>query len=98
MSGDVYKVYMATSAHKRYKKYGTVLQEKIKEEARKLSENPYHHEELKGPLKGIRSYHFKYGNIKYRIAYRILEDVKQIDIVLVKSREKFYQILRQIIK
>ncbi len=40
MSGDGYKVYMAPSAHKRYKKYGTALQEKIKEESKKLSENP----------------------------------------------------------
>jgi mRNA-degrading endonuclease RelE of RelBE toxin-antitoxin system len=35
--------------------------------------------------------------IEYRIAYRILEDKKEIEIVLVKSRETFYQTLRRVI-
>jgi len=35
---------------------------------------------------------------RYRIAYRILEDKKEIEVVLVKSRERFYQTLRRIIK
>ena len=44
---------MAPSAHRRYKKFDAGLQEKIKEEAKKLSEDPHIHEELKGPLRGI---------------------------------------------
>ena len=58
MSGKQYKVFMAPSAHRRYKKFNSHLQSKLKEEARKLSEDPYRSEELKGPLKGIMSYHF----------------------------------------
>ena len=60
--------------------------------------DPHIYEELKGPLIGIRSYHFDYGKTQYRIAYRILEDKKEIEVVLVKSREGFYQTLRRIIK
>ena len=63
----------------------------------KLPENPYQCEELKGPLKGIRSHHFTFENTQYRIAYQIVEYKKYVEIVLVKSREGFYQILRQII-
>jgi len=88
---------MAPSAHRRYKKFDPPLQSKIKEEARKLSEDPYKYEELKGPLKGIRSYHFDYKNTQYRIAYRIVESEKRIEILLVKTRESFYQILRRIV-
>jgi len=73
------------------------LQQEVQEEAKKLSEDPYRYEELKGPLKGIRSYHFKSKDVTYRIAYRVLEGEKQIEIVLVKTREKFYETLRQII-
>ena len=89
---------MAPSAHRRYKKFDPPLQQKIKGEARRLSEDPHRYDELRGPLRGIRSYHFGYGKTQYRIAYRTLEDKEQIEIVLVKSREKFYQTLRRIIK
>ena len=93
-----YQILMAPSAHKRYKKFETHLQERIKAAARKLSEDPYRFEELKGPLKGLRSYHFEYKNTEYRIAYRIVEDKGLIEIVLVKTRESFCQLLRRIIR
>jgi addiction module RelE/StbE family toxin len=89
---------MAPSAHRRFKKFDPPLQQRIKEEAKRLSEDPHRYEELRGPLKGIRSYHFNYTKTQYRIAYRILEDKKEIEIVLVKSRESFYQTLRRITK
>jgi len=60
MNGRRYEVFMAPSAHRRYKKFDLGLQQKIKKEAKMLSENPYIYEELKGPLRGIRSYHFDY--------------------------------------
>ena len=97
MSGKRYQTFMAPSAHRRYKKFNPLLKKKIKEEANKISEDPHRYEELKGPLKDIRSYHFDYTKTQYRIAYRILEDQKQIEIVLVKSRESFYQTLKRII-
>ena len=97
-SGKRYQVFMAPSAHRRYKKFDPLLKQKIKEEANNLLEDPYCYEELKGPLRGIRSYHFAYGKTQYRIAYRILEEKKEIEVVLVKSRESFYQTLRRIIK
>ncbi len=98
MSGKRYQVFMAPSAHRKYKKFDPLLREKIKEEIKHLSESPYRFEELKGVLKGIRSYHFKHSEIQYRIAYRILEEKSEIEVVLTKSRESFYQTLRRIIK
>jgi addiction module RelE/StbE family toxin len=89
---------MSPSAHRMYEKFDPHLQRTVKEEARKLSEEPYRYEELKGPLKGIKSYHFEYRNTEYRIAYRIVEDENRIEIVLVKTRKNFYQILRQILR
>lgn len=98
MSGKRYQVFMASSAHRRYKKFAPPLQQKVKEEAEKMAEDPHRYDELKGPLRSVRSYHFRHGKTQYRVAYRILEDKEQIEIVLVKSRERFYQTLRQIIK
>ena len=82
----------------KYKKFDPRLQNKVKEEARKLSEEPYRYEELKGHLKGIRSYHFEYKNTEYRIAYQTVEDKNRIEIVLVKTRRNFYQILRRVLR
>ena len=98
MSGKQYQAFMAPSAHRKYKKFDQHLKEKIKEEVKYLSEYPYRFEELKGALKGIRSYHFKHSETQYRIAYRILEETTEIEVVLVKTRESFYQALRRIIK
>ena len=98
MSGKEYRVFMATSAHRRYKKFDPALQDRIKDESKKLSKDPHRYEELKGPLRGIRSYHFKYSKTQYRIAYRILDQKKEIEILLIKSRENFYHGLRRIIK
>ena len=98
MNGRRYQVFMAPSAHRRFKKFDLPLQQRIKEEAKRLSEDPHRYEELRGPLRGIRSYHFNYTKTQYRIAYRILEDKKEIETVLVKSRESFYQTLRRITK
>ena len=85
---------MSPSAHRKYKKFDPRLQNKVKEEVRKLSEEPHRYEELKGHLKGIRSYHFGYENTEYRI----VEDKNRIEIVLVKTRRNFYQILRRVLR
>ena len=98
MSGKRYQVFMAPSAHRRYKKFDSLLKERIRKEANRISEAPHGYEELKGPLRGIRCYHFAYRKTLYRIAYRILEDKEQIEVVLVKSRESFYNSLRRIIR
>ena len=55
MSGKKYRVFMATSAHRRYKKFDPALQERIKDESKKLSKNPHRYEELKETVQsGIR--------------------------------------------
>jgi len=97
-SGKSYQIVMAPSAHRRYKKFDPLLQQKVRHEVGALAEEPHRYEELRGPLKGIRSYHFEHGRTQYRIAYRIIEDRNQIEIVLVKSRESFYQALRRIVR
>ncbi|MFU8796577.1 MAG: type II toxin-antitoxin system mRNA interferase toxin, RelE/StbE family [Dehalococcoidia bacterium] len=89
---------MAPSAHRRYKRLQSRLKEKVQEEAHTLARDPLRYPELKGPLKGIRSYHFQYENAQYRIAYRVNDERQQIEILLVKSRESFYHTLKRIVR
>ena len=141
---------MARSAHRRYKKFPPALKNRVKEEAEALRSDPYICEELKGPLRGIWSYHFvgldhRSGHLLPRVKTpgyylpslrdcispigatdhspaiycrvaetmikatsfitasnielpnRILEQKKEIEVVLVKSRENFYQTLKRVI-
>lgn len=97
-SGEPYAVVLAPSAHRLYKKFDPALQDRIKEETQKVARSPYAAPPLHLPFEGLRSHHFQFRNAQYRIAYRIREDQRQVEIVLVKSRERFYEVLARLIR
>jgi mRNA-degrading endonuclease RelE of RelBE toxin-antitoxin system len=97
-SGEPFAVVLAPSAYRLYKKFVSALQERIKEEAQKVARTPYAAPLLHHPFHGLRSHHFRFRKAEYRIAYRIREDKRQVEIALVKSRERFYEILAQLIQ
>ncbi|MFQ5846689.1 MAG: type II toxin-antitoxin system RelE/ParE family toxin [Candidatus Methylomirabilales bacterium] len=97
-SGEPYAVVIAPSAHRLYKKFDPALQERIKEEARKIARSPYATPSLHSPFQGLRSHHFQFHKAEYRIAYQIREDKRQVEIVLVKSRERFYEVLARTVR
>lgn len=93
---EPYNIVMAPTALKIFKKYPDKLKERIKKEVRRIACDPYINEELSVPLKGIRSYHFTHDSIQYRIAYQINVSSREIEILLVKTRENFYDKLFRI--
>ena len=97
-SGEPYAVVLAPSAHRLYKKFDSALQDRIKVEARKVARSPYAAPTLHSPFHDIRAHHFQFGKAEYRIAYCVREDNRQVEIVLVKSRERFYEVLARIIR
>lgn len=97
-SGEPFAAVLAPSAHRLYKKLDPALQDRIKQEAQKIARSPYSASLLHPPFEGIRSHHFLFRKTEYRIAYRIREDKRQVEIVLVKSRERFYDILARLIR
>ena len=97
-SGEPYTVVLAPSAHRLYKKFDSALQDRIKEEAQKIARSPSAAHPLHHPFEGLRSHHFQFRNTQYRIAYCIQEDRRQVEIVLVKSRERFYEILARTVR
>lgn len=97
-SGELYAVVLAPSAHRLYTKFDSALQERIKQEAQKIGRSPYIAPPLHPPFQGLRSHHFQFRKSQYRIAYRIREDKRQAEIVLVKSRESFYDVLARLIR
>ena len=93
-----FDVVMAPSALKGYKKFELPLQNKITEEAKVISISPHEFKSLSGPLEGIFSHRFSFNHAQYRIAYQINETNHTIEILLVKSRENFYQKLLHILE
>ena len=95
----MFKIFITSSAKRSAKK----LSKEVKKEIVKLCEeyivkHPFDSEKLQSPLSECRSFHFKLNNVHYRVAYRIVENEKRIDIVLVGTRENFYQRLRRVLK
>jgi hypothetical protein len=78
-SGEPNAIVLAPSAHRLYKKFAPALQERVKEEAQKISRAPHAAPPLHAPFEGTRSHHFQFRNADHRIAYRIREDKRQPD-------------------
>lgn len=96
-SGEPFAVVLAPSAYRLYKKFDSALQERIKEEAQQVARTPYAAPLLHPPFQSLRSHHFQIRKTEYRLAYHIREDKRQIEIVLVKSRERFYEVLARLV-
>ena len=95
----MFEIFITSSAKKAAKK----LPKEARAEVVRLCEDyiskyPFDAEKLQKPIDECRSFHFKINNTHYRIAYRILKDKKKIDVVLIGSRENFYQRLKRVLK
>ena len=95
----VFEIFITPSAKRAVKK----LPREVKEEIVMLCEefiakHPFDAEKLQKPLNECYSFHFKANNVHYRIAYRIVENDERVDIILVGTRENFYQKLRRTLR
>ncbi len=62
---------------------------------RNIREAPFQAEELGYIFRGLRSYHFHYKNTSYRIVYEIFEKDELIVVIMIGSRESFYEKLKR---
>jgi len=60
--------------------------------------NPFNGEENKGDLLGTYSIDFKYQGSTYEIAYYIVDDTNTVIIILIGTRENFYEALKRYIR
>ena len=95
----MFEVYITSLARKAIKKLPkTVKEEIVKICEEQLSDNPFNAFKLQKPLDECRSFHFSVNGVNYRIAYRIIEEMKRIDIILIATRENFYQKLKRALR
>ncbi|MCK4798885.1 MAG: type II toxin-antitoxin system mRNA interferase toxin, RelE/StbE family [Spirochaetes bacterium] len=59
-----------------------------------IKEDPYEAGNLSGKFSSLKSYHFKYIGVDYRIIYQIFENEKIVRLLMIGARENFYKKLK----
>ena len=60
-----------------------------------LSSNPFHGSTLTGIIDEVRKINFKVSNVQYRLVYKIYYAEYNVIVILVGTRENFYQELKR---
>jgi mRNA interferase RelE/StbE len=72
------------------------LKDAFKNALSKIADNPYCGEAKQGDLTGVFGYDVYYNRTNYEIAYQIIEDDgKLIVVIMVGTRENFYDELKR---
>jgi addiction module RelE/StbE family toxin len=91
----MYAIYFTSQARRIFKKLPKDIQDKLKNEARTLADNPLAGEQLHGSFRRYRSLHTSYKGVAYRIIYHIFSKTNSIIIVLADKRENLYKRLQE---
>ncbi len=95
----MYQIRILPKAKKFIKKIKEkLLKEKLKKAIIKIQTNPYIGEAKKGDLNEIYGFDVFYHNINYEISYKIYEKENIVVIILIGTRENFYQELKKYIQ
>jgi addiction module RelE/StbE family toxin len=90
----MYELIIPDSVHKDVKRLDKPIQHALREtHLPRIKQNPRRAEILHGSLKGMWSYHFRFGRTQYRIAYEILEEKQTVLLVMIGKRGDFYEAL-----
>jgi addiction module RelE/StbE family toxin len=96
---SAYTIRFATAVKKDIRKLDRQLQEIIKEDhLTSIERDPFKAAPLLYEFKGLWSYHFNYGGTQYRIIYEVYPEEQIVLVIMIGSREGFYEVLRQRVK
>ena len=71
------------------------LKEKLKMAIYKIEQNPYIRKVKKGDLSTIYGFHLFYNKTNYEISYKIYSEKTTVVIILIGTRENFYEELKK---
>lgn len=95
----MYNILITKRGLKSKRKLDKKVESRTAKEIDKISKDPYQNELLEPPFReyGIRTAHFSFKGISFRIAYKVYKEKKQVVILYIGPREIFYQKLKRII-
>jgi mRNA interferase RelE/StbE len=86
----MYKIIFSKDSKDFYLKAQNTLVKKIHKAIEFLQVNPYKHNNIKALTGKLKSYHrYRVGN--YRIVYEIIENKKEVNIILIQKRGDVYK-------
>ena len=95
----MYTAKFATAVRTDVRKLDKQLQRIIKEEhLTSIEGDPFKAARLLYEFKGLWSYHFNYKGTQYRIVYEIYPEAQIVLVIMIGSRERFYEALGRRIK
>lgn len=92
----MYQRVITPSAKKSLKRLAKNAQLEVVKATDLLAQDPQAGEKLHGSLSFLFSFHCKFNNVQYRVAYSIDYPKQLVIIHLVGSRENFYDRLRRL--
>lgn len=92
----MYRRVITPSAKRSLKRLSQPVQHELLNASTILATDPYIGEKLHGSLSFLRSFHFKFQNVHYRMAYSVDTQNQLIIVHLVGPRENFYDRLRRL--
>ncbi len=93
-----YQVSLSKKAKKQYRNLDKHIKEKIKDNLRRLEDNPYEGSTLSGKYSDLRYIKLTHKGVDYRVVYDISEDEKLVLVVFLGTRENFYKELRRYLR
>ena len=87
----MYTVQFAPAGHRIFKKLPKDIKETIVEQATRLKTDPKLGEQLQGKYRDLRSLHFSYNGVAYRIIYQWFVPRELVVIYLADKRENIYK-------
>ena len=93
-----FRIFITPSGRRSAKRLPREVREEVVKLCNYIGQYPFEAERLHGPLRECWSFHFKMNNVQYRIAYRIVKEMGRIDVLLVGTRENFYERLRRALR
>jgi mRNA-degrading endonuclease RelE of RelBE toxin-antitoxin system len=87
----VYTLQIDNAAYRLFRKLPKDVQEQMIEEAQTLKTNPLKGETLKGKYRFLRSLHFSFKGVAYRLIYQVLPKTTTVVVRLAASRENIYR-------
>jgi mRNA-degrading endonuclease RelE of RelBE toxin-antitoxin system len=89
---EPYRLKVPKAFEKDIKKLHRQLQASLNQHLEKIANSPQSSGvALKGDLEGLLEYKFRFQGTEYRIVYEVLEAEQAISLIMVGSRESFFE-------
>jgi mRNA-degrading endonuclease RelE of RelBE toxin-antitoxin system len=92
----MYSVNFTSRAARIFKKFEDPLKREFGKHIEYLNDHPMNGEPLQGAFKGLRSIHFTFKGVAYRLIYSVNIRSEQILIYLADKRENIYKRLEEV--